>query len=289
FADTAVIVNEIGAIGLDHTLLRGASEMTQLLENGCVCCTLRDDLTSSLQDLFWQRLHRKIPRFQRLVVETTGLAEPAPILAGLFADALVAERYRLHSVVCTVDCLAGAATLDRHHEAMLQAAVADTVVLTKSDLAASEDLTARLASLNPTAAIHHAVLGEIAPELLLDSERQKPIPNASSTTPHHHHHAHPNVVSIELGRVDRAELSSVLQGFVERYGDKLLRVKGLLDTGDDALLVVQIVRDTIFPETRLAPPDGKRQSSLTFIADGLDPQLIAAAFSRFAVDGIEQP
>jgi G3E family GTPase len=281
FADTAIIVNEIGAIGLDHSLLRGASETTRLLENGCICCTLRDDLTSSLQDLFWQRLHRKIPRFARLVIETTGLAEPSPILSALFADPLIAERYRLQSVVCTVDCLAGAATLDRHHEAVLQAAVADTIVLTKSDLAAPEDLTSRLASLNPGAAIHRAVLGEIAPQLLLDTERSVPVP-----APHrHHHHAHPDAFSIALGRVDWAEFEPVLRGFVARHADALLRLKGLVDTGEDALRVVQVVRDTIFPVTRLA---GSAQAHLTFITIGLDPEPIAAAFAPFAVGSVDR-
>jgi G3E family GTPase len=280
FADTAIIVNEIGAIGLDHSLLRGASETTMLLENGCICCTLRDDLTSSLQDLFWQRLHRKIPRFARLVIETTGLAEPSPILSALFADPLIAERYRLQSVVCTVDCLAGAATLDAHHEAVLQVAVADTIVLTKSDLAAPDDLTTRLAALNPGAAIHRAILGKIAPQLLLGAERSAPI-----AAPAHHHHAHPDAFSIMLGRVDWTEFEPVLRGFVERHGDRLLRLKGLVDTGEATLRVVQVVRDTIFPMTRLAGP---AQAHLTFITTGLDPAQIAAAFSEFPVGSVDR-
>jgi G3E family GTPase len=288
FSETAVIVNEIGAIGLDHTLLRGASETTLLLENGCVCCTLRDDLTTSLQDLFWQRLHRTIPRFARLVIETTGLAEPSPILAGLFADALVAERYRLQSVVCTADCLAGEAQLDRHAEAALQAAVSDTIVLTKSDLAAPQAvarLTARLAALNPAAAVHRAVLGEIAPQLLLGTERRAtrdatsvaPPPQA----PHRHHH--PNTFSLELRRVAWPDFASTLQDFVARHGDRLLRVKGLVDAGDEAPLVVQVVRDTIFPVQPLAiDPAADGRGYLTFITLGLDPALAAAAFSAFA-------
>jgi G3E family GTPase len=282
FSDTAIIVNEIGAIGLDHTLLRGASETTMLLENGCICCTLRDDLSSSLQDLFWQRLHRKIPRFARLVIETTGLAEPSPILAALFADPLIAERYRLQSVVCTIDCLAGAATLDRHHEAVLQAAVADTIVLTKSDLATPDALTARLAVLNPGAAIHRAVLGEIAPQLLLGIERQTPI--AVPATPHHHDH--PDAFSIALGRVVWTDFEPVLRRFVDKHADRLLRLKGLVDTGEDALLVVQIVRDTIFPVTRLAVAPAR--SHLTFITIGLDPEVIATAFSPFAVGTVDR-
>jgi G3E family GTPase len=294
FSDTAVIVNEIGAIGLDHTLLRGASETTLLLENGCICCTLRDDLTSSLQDLFWQRLHRKIPRFARLVIETTGLAEPSPILAALFADELVAERYRLHGVVCTADCLGGEEQLDRHREAMLQAAVADTIVLTKSDLAAPEAinrLTRRLISLNPAAAIHSAVLGDIPPQRLLGIERQTPAATTSAPPAHgpHHHshdHAHPAAFSIELDRVAWEDFHETLQGFVVRHGDKLLRVKGLVYTeGDDTPLVVQIVRDTISPVVPLAPPsEGPGRGSLTFIAVGLDYELAAADFSPFMAD-----
>jgi len=119
--ETAVIVNEFGEIGLDHLLVEQVSEDTVLLNSGCLCCTVRGDLIASMRDLFRRRVKREVPPFQRLVIETTGLADPAPILQTIMSDPLLSERFRLDGVITTVDAASGAATLDRHIESVKQA------------------------------------------------------------------------------------------------------------------------------------------------------------------------
>jgi G3E family GTPase len=165
-ADTAVIVNEFGEIGLDHHLLVGASETMYLLENGCVCCTQRDDLEASLEELFWARLRREIPQFSRVVVETTGLADPAGVLAMVSGDTLAGARYTWNSVVTLVDGLNGQKTLEAHAAAAQQAAMADHLIISKTDLAADvDDLRRRLQILNPEASLHQAANGALGASL----------------------------------------------------------------------------------------------------------------------------
>src|SRR5215831_14395278 len=153
-AATAVIVNEFGEIGLDHLLVERASEDVVLLNSGCLCCTVRNDIVDTLTSLFVDRAKGKVPWFTRVVIETTGLADPAPILHTLMTQPIVAARYMLDGVVTTVDAVNGAATLDRQPEAVKQAAVADRLLLTKTDLAEPalrRALEARLKALNPSA------------------------------------------------------------------------------------------------------------------------------------------
>src|SRR5262245_15421190 len=151
---TAVIVNEFGEIGLDHLLVESATEDVVVLNGGCLCCTVRDDIVNTLTDLFVNRVKGRVPDFKRAVIETTGLADPAPVLHALFSDPIVAERYMIDGVVTTVDAVNGAATLDRQPEALKQAAVADRLIVTKADPAEPAGLAAleaRLAALNPGA------------------------------------------------------------------------------------------------------------------------------------------
>src|SRR5207237_5099655 len=166
---TAVIVNEFGEIGLDHLLVESATEDVVLLNSGSLCCTVRGDIVNTLTDLFVSRVKGRVPYFTRAVIETTGLADPAPVLHALFADPIVAERYMIDGVVTTVDAVNGAGTLDRHPEAVKQAAVADRLILTKTDLAepgALAALTARLTALNPGAPQLRALPGAIDPSAL---------------------------------------------------------------------------------------------------------------------------
>jgi G3E family GTPase len=207
-ANTAVLVNEFGEIGLDHLLVEALDAETVLLNAGCLCCTVRGDLVRALRDLA-ARIDAGHP-IRRVVVETTGLADPAPILQTLMADPLVLRRYRLDGVVTLVDAATGMATLDAQPEAVKQAAVADRLVLTKTDLVAPEAaaaLRARLLVLNPGAPPIVAVRGEVAPEALLDCglfDATRKIPDvarwldaeafaAAEHAPGHghaHHHGH---------------------------------------------------------------------------------------------------
>src|SRR5579862_4302258 len=164
-AATAVIVNEFGEIALDHLLVEKATEDVVLLNSGCLCCTVRGDIANTLTDLFVSRVKGQVPYFTRAVIETTGLADPDPVLHALMSDPIVAERYMIGGVVTTVDAVNGAATLDRQPEAVKQAAVADRLIVTKADLAdqaALAALEARLAALNPGAPLLHAAHGAVA-------------------------------------------------------------------------------------------------------------------------------
>src|ERR1700676_3477175 len=170
-AATAVIVNEFGEIGLDHLLVESATADVVLLNSGCLCCTVRGDIVNALPDFFVSRVKGRVPYFTRAVIETTGLADPAPVLHALISDPIVAERYMVDGVVTTVDAVNGGDTLDRQIEAVKQAAVADRLLLTKCDLASAEArraLEARLAALNPGAPIIEVKAGAVDPASLFN-------------------------------------------------------------------------------------------------------------------------
>jgi G3E family GTPase len=176
-ARTAVIINEFGEVGLDHLLVAKADENTVLMDSGCLCCTIRSDLSETLRDLFLKNLRGDIPPFDRVVVETTGLADPAPILHTLMTDPLIAARFRLDGVVTTVDAVHAMSQLDRNEESLKQAAVADRLVLTKSDIAEPaqrEAVLARLQAINPAAPVIDAQGSDLAPALLFDAGLYNP-------------------------------------------------------------------------------------------------------------------
>src|SRR5712672_84331 len=172
-AGTVVIVNEFGEIGLDHLLVRTIDDNMVLLQSGCLCCTLRGDLVSALEQLL-RDLDNSRAVFRRVILETTGLADPAPVLQTAMAHPYLVMRYRLDGVIAVVDAVNGAATLDAHMESVKQVAVADRIVLTKTDLLTTaqgrsdrERLEARLFALNPAAPILDAPSGEASPQHLL--------------------------------------------------------------------------------------------------------------------------
>jgi G3E family GTPase len=168
-ADTLVIVNEFGEVGIDHILVEQADEGMVLLSAGCLCCTIRGDLVSTLEDLLRRRDNGRIPPFRRVVIETTGLADPAPVLAAVLHHPYLSQRYGLQGVITVVDALHGAETLARHEEARRQVAVADRLVVSKADLAEAElsGLEERLRTLNPGATILRAEHGAVPAEALL--------------------------------------------------------------------------------------------------------------------------
>jgi G3E family GTPase len=177
-ADTAVIINEFGEIGLDHLLVEKSDDEGMVtLNSGCLCCTVRGDLVRTMSELFLKRSKGEVTQFKRMVVETTGLADPAPILHTLMTDPLLASRYRLDGVVTTVDGVNGASTLDNHEEAIKQAAVADRILLTKVDIADAPklaELKHRLAHLNPGADAMSITGGEIDPNKILNAGLYNP-------------------------------------------------------------------------------------------------------------------
>jgi len=299
--ETAVIVNEFGEIGLDHLLVAGAEEQVVELSSGCLCCTVRWDLITTLDRLHARRAAGELA-FERVVVETTGLADPAPILHTLMSDPKVAARFRLDGVVTVVDAVNGAGTLDRHPEAVKQAAVADRLVVTKGDLAEEEQvrgLSARLRSLNPAAPLETAVQGEIAPDRLFgcglyDASGKSPEvarwlreeAYAESRQDHHGHghdhdhgqgHGHdPNRHDdrIRAFCVTRGEpvsglaFSLFLELLVANRGADLLRVKGIVAVAErpETPAVIHGVQHLFHPVTWLeAWPGEDRRSRLVFI------------------------
>ena len=177
-ADTAVIINEFGEIGLDHLLVEKSDDEGMVtLNSGCLCCTVRGDLVRTMSELFLKRSRGEVSQFKRMVVETTGLADPAPILQTLRTDPLLASRYRLDGVVTTVDAVNGGSTLDNHEEAIKQAAVADRILLTKVDIADAAplaELKHRLQHLNPGAEAISITGGEIDPNAILNAGLYNP-------------------------------------------------------------------------------------------------------------------
>lgn len=167
--NTAVVINEFGEVGLDHLLMDVREENIVTLESGCICCTMRGDVVDSLRDLWNKSENGEIPEFNRVLIETTGLADPAPILHTLMTEGTLMDRFRMDGVVTTVDCATGNASLDNHPESVKQLALADKIVLTKTDLVSHEErkkLEERIRGINVGALIRHAVKGELDPEEL---------------------------------------------------------------------------------------------------------------------------
>jgi G3E family GTPase len=169
--DAAVLINEYGEAAIDHLLVRQLAEDVVVLDSGCLCCTVRGDLVSAMRDLFVKRVRGEVPEFHRVLIETTGLADPAPIIHTLMTDPMIAARYRLDGIVCTVDGVNGLASLDANQESVKQAAMADRLLLTKLDLAdpvVVEQLRARLTELNPGALLVPVAQGRVPANEVLD-------------------------------------------------------------------------------------------------------------------------
>src|SRR6266513_1740119 len=275
FERTAVIINEFGAVGLDHLLVESSDEQIVTLEGGCVCCTVRGDLVRTAGDLLARRAAGSIPRFERIVIETTGLADPAPIVHALMTDRDIANALRLESVIATVDAAAGAATLDAHPESVKQAALADCIVITKSDLAdpAANGLAERLQALNPGAPKLTAVHGAVDATRLFDG-RARYDPTLYEAPAHRHG----GINTFCLRREEplhAATLSLFLQVAAEHCGAKLLRLKGLVDVVESPgrPAVIHGVQHVFHPPTWLdAWPDEERSTRIVVISQGLDAQ-----------------
>jgi len=308
-AETAVIVNEFGEIAIDHLLVESATDDIVLLNSGCLCCTVRGDVADTLLDLFVGRTSGKAPHFSRVVIETTGLADPAPILHTLISDPLVAARYSLDGVVTTVDAVNGAGTLDRQPEAVKQAAVADRLLLTKADLAdadAARALRARLAVLNPSAPILPATQGEIDPALLFNLgfydpqtktvDVQRWLRDEAFEAGHAHHH---DDVSLDVNRHDDrirafcitreqpiscAALSTWLDALATMRGDDLLRLKAIVALSDrpGEPVVVHGVQHLFHPPVLLPQwPSDDHRTRMVFITRDLPQEAIEKTLAAF--------
>ncbi len=310
-ADTAVLINEFGEIGLDHLLVERLDGDTVLLNAGCLCCTVRGDLVKALRDLA-VRIEQG-HAIRRVVVETTGLADPAAILQTLMSDPLVLYRYRLDGVVTLVDAATGMATLDAQVEAVKQAAVADRLVLTKTDLATPQQVSAlwsRLRALNPGAPLLNALHGDIEPEALLDcglydATRKHPdvrrwLDAEAWTQGHDHHHHHD--ASRHDARIHSFCLSfdqplpwdglaTWLEVLTMTRGESVLRIKGILNLeGEDRPVAIHGVQHLFHPPVKLAawPEGDDRRSRLVFILRDLDRATVEKGLRAFAESARQQ-
>ncbi len=305
--DAAVIVNEFGEVGIDHALIASSNDNTIELSTGCLCCTVRGDLVDTLRELNIKRERGEVRAFDRVIIETTGLADPVPVIQALMTFP-VARRFRLRQVVATVDVVNGEGTLDRHREAVKQAVVADDLVLTKIDLAenAIAALERRLSRLNPAARMHRSAPGGmLAPSMLEVSDIYSPdLKSAdlaawlnSEAYAHSAGHSHAHGDSHDEGRHDvnrhDAEIgtfclsfdeplhwehvSAWLDALVLAHGDDLLRVKGILSiVGRERPIAVQAVQRLFHPPVELpVRAVGDRTSKIVFITRNLSRDYVA--------------
>jgi G3E family GTPase len=310
-ADTAVIINEFGEVAIDHLLVEQASDGIIQLSDGCLCCTVRGDLVDTLADLVDRLQTGRIARLGRVVVETTGLADPAPVLQSIMAHPALVQAFRLDGVITLVDSVNGEATLDAHVEALKQAAVADCIVLTKTDLAAAADveaLRARLKQINPGAVVLDvneagaAALfncGLYDPETKSADVRRWLGEEAAHDHAHHHHDGHDHDHQHDHHRHDARVRShslvhdgpvpfSAIEMFLDllrsTHGEKLLRMKGVIELMEDPSrpLVIHGVQKILHPPARLpAWPDGQRGTRLVLITLDMPDDYIRRLFAAF--------
>ena len=274
FERTAVIINEFGPVGLDHLLVESSDEQILTLEGGCVCCTVRGDLVRTAGELLARRAAGTVAPFERIVIETTGLADPAPILHALMTDRDIAEQLCLEAVIATVDAAAGTATLDAHPQSVKQAALADCIVITKSDLADPNALVERLHELNPGAPKLTALHGAVDASQLFTRRAHGAFPDAE------HHHGGIDTFCLRRDKpLHAVTLGLFLQVVAEHCGAKLLRLKGLVDVVESPgrPAVIHGVQHVFHPPAWLdAWPDQDRGTRIVVIAQGVEARWLQA-------------
>jgi len=292
-ADTAVIVNEFGETDLDHSLIAASSENILQLMNGCICCTIREDLALELRNLFHLRTLGDVPRFNRVLIETTGLADPVPIVHTLMANTELRKVYRMQAVVTLVDAVAGERTLADQAVSRRQVALADELLIAKSDLVDEQSLAemkAQLVAINPSAPVRDCrelSVAEILP--VLSSDNHYPLKGKSDNiekwlgaAQHSHPQAEQKIAhgagiqAFTLNLESPLGLADVILFFQELVNydpDKLLRVKGLVAVQGKLATpaVVHCIRDKVYPLLWLDEwPGDEAQTRLVFITDGID-------------------
>jgi len=294
-AGTAVFINEVGAIAIDHHLVRDVKGDAVVLGSGCVCCTVAGDLVRALLELAAQVARGEVPPFSRALVETTGLADPTGVLAALVNHPLIARHYQAGAVVTAIDGQLGLTTLARQPEAVAQVALADRIVITKTDLADLDQpghldaLETAVREKNPGAAIVRAARGELDPEVLLAPAPDTAWIDAAARRPVGHGFI--STFTVAFARpVRMGPLGLWLTLITQMHAGALLRVKGLVDAeGESAPIVIDCVQHVVHPVRQLAAwPDDDRRTRLVFIARGLAAGTIASLRASLA-DSLGQP
>jgi len=325
-AQTAVLINEFGDVGLDHLMVKELDDDVLLLKSGCICCTVQGELVDGMKELYMKRLAGELPPFTRVVIETTGLADPLPIITCLMKDPLFKHVFRLDGLITTVDAVHGAGQLDDHQEAVRQAAVADRIVMTKSDLLSEGDagaLRERLQVLNPGAVILQASFGQVEPARLFDAGifdaetksldvqgwlNEEAYAEANGAPGHAHRHhdhgavdvnrhdAHIQSFCLRLdGAVNWSAFKEWYEELAEKQGDYILRVKGIVNIqGEEQPFAINCVQSTQHAPTRLPGwPDADRSSRIVFITRDLGPEGIreslVACMGEGDSDGVRAP
>jgi G3E family GTPase len=297
--DVAVLVNEIGEVGLDHHLLQEVAESTLLLENGCVCCAIRGDLQQALRHLLSQRARGDIPRFRRVVIETSGLADPVPIAYTLVAEPLLRHHFRLSTILATVDAVNATGQLHDFPEARKQAAVADRLILTKTDLSdpdVAAAVAARLRRLNRSAPVIEpdaiAERGRLLIDDIYDQDGKTReiaawLGEAGAPSPHAEAHEHADGIfsfALTFDRpLDWTAFGIWSTMLLNRHGADVLRLKGLLNVaGVSTPVLINGVQHIIHPPSHLDRwPDEDRRSRLVFIVRGLDRAMLERSLNAF--------
>ncbi len=323
FRDTAVVINEFGDVGLDGLLIEHRSEQLVEMTTGCLCCTIRGDIRETLMDLHRRRAAGAVSLFTRLVVETTGLADPAPVIHTLMTDPRLAGRYMLGGVINCVDAVNGETTLSHHDESIKQAAVADRMVLTKTDLARGSTARANLARLraqlntiNPTAPLLERNAPAFDLHNLFDTSLYDPATKtfdvqkwlkaeAFETDPHDSHgsHGHDQHKTHDVNRhgadvrafslvldnpISTAVFRFALDVLIANRGADLLRVKGVVNIAEtpDTPFVIHGVQHIFHDPVRLdAWPTADRRTKLVFITRGVSEKTVAALFQAWQPGG----
>jgi len=309
-SDTAVIINEFGEVGIDHLLVTPVTDEVVLLESGCICCSVRGELSDALKDLAFKRIKGEIPEFRRVIIETTGLADPAPIIHTLAIDPVVGAHYRLDGIVTTVDSVCGIASLQHQWEAAKQVAIADRIILTKTDMTDANTIAKvehSIRTLNRSAPILKADHGNIDPELILETGlfrgTQSPDVDHWLAVPehpydhHHDHHCGPdcghdhhlhdhNVSSFVITRnhpISWQALAFALSMLASNRGEALLRVKGIVHAREhEQPFAIHGVQHIFHPPAPLPPDAVKDQTTrIVFITRGLSQQTVEEILSGF--------
>ena len=318
-AGVAVLMNELGEVSLDHLYVQNLTETTLVLKNGCVCCSMREDLQKGMRELIDGRYQGTVPPFTRILVETTGLADPTPIAQTLSGDLMLRRQVRLANIITTIDAIFGADQIDTHPESMRQAAIADRLVLTKTDIADEEQIARakeKIHQVNPVAMLLDANGEDDLWSLLFDIDPFDPKTKSTEVQAwlkqlpkikyaghkakqeqvleqehvhHYHEKHHEEDDEIQTFAIRTEEplnwtaFSIWLSALIHRHGPKLLRIKGLLNVpGALGPVVLNTVQSHITPPLHLDEwPSDDYSSRIVFIVQGINPEMVEYSLKRF--------
>ncbi len=288
---TAVLINEFGEVGLDHHLIERIDETVVLLRSGCLCCTIRGELARAIRDLHAKRDRGEVPAFRRVIIESSGLADPFPVLSTLKADPVLRHHFRAGAVITTVDAVNGLSQIARHTESIRQLAVAEHLVLTKTDLTdavSMERLLTRARQINPDALVSAAEPISMRVHLLDQGARIRSFRADDDSAVISHTTCIRSFVVTMSEPLDWTAFGIWLSMLLNRHGDKVLRVKGILNlAGEPAPVAIHGVQHLVHNPVHMAGwPDADRSSRIVFIVDGIDPALIRRSLAAFNSVGV---